>query len=54
MNITERQILIPTLTTVNTAGSTVILLNLHAEKNTGKKIFTDIFQLLHNSFYQIS
>lgn len=37
MNITECQILIPTLTTVNTAGSTVILLNLHAEKNTGKK-----------------
>lgn len=37
MNITERQILIPTLTTVNTAGSKVILLNLHAETNTGKK-----------------
>lgn len=54
MNIAECQILIAILTTVNIAGSKLILSNLHTETNTRKKILTDHFQLLHNDFYQIS
>lgn len=37
MNIAECQIFFTALTTVNIAGSQVILSNLDAETNTGKK-----------------